>query len=136
MRAFVVRLLVVVTLPMLLVAAARAADPAHPKMLLEGAQLHERCAEKEARQLGVCQGYIGAVIDLEQLNSSLASRDPLYCIPEGRELPELVDRVTDWMVSHPEQVVRPAVAQVTVALIDLFPCPAHAPAAPDPSVAR
>jgi hypothetical protein len=131
-----VRVLLLAAIPTALVAAARAADSAEPKMLLQGGQLHERCLEKGARDLGVCQGYIGAVVDLEHLHSSLAGRDPLYCIPEGRELSELVDRVTSWMVSHPQQADRPAVAQVTFALIDTFPCPSHAPAAPDPSIRR
>ena len=133
MRTFVLRVLLLVTIPTVLLAAARAAESADPKMLLEGGQLHDRCLEKEAQQLGVCQGYIGAVIDLEHLHSSLAGRDPLYCIPEGRELSELVDRVTTWLVSHPDQAGRPAVAQVTFALIDTFPCKTHAPASPDPN---
>ena len=134
MRAFVLRALLLVALPWALLGAAGAAESADPKMLLQGKQLHERCLEKEAQKLGVCQGYIGAVIDLEHLHSSLAGRDPLYCIPESPELSELVDRVTTWLVSHPDQASRPAVAQVTFALIDTFPCKTHAPASPDPNV--
>jgi hypothetical protein len=136
MRAFAVQALLLVTLPTLLLGAAGAAGSADRKMLLEGGQLHEKCLEQEARNLGVCQGYISAVIDLEHLHSSLAARDPLYCIPEGREPSQLVDRVTAWMASHPDQSSRPAVAQVTFALIDIFPCKTQAPAAPAPSVRR
>lgn len=135
MRAFVLGTLLLV-IPTALLSAAAVANSAERKMLLEGRQLHERCVEKEAQDLGVCQGYIGAVIDLEHLHSTLAGREPLYCIPEGRGLPELVDRVTSWLVSHPDQSGRPAVAQVTFALIDAFPCQSHAPASPDPSVRR
>ena len=136
MRAFVLRALLLVAIPTVLLAVAGAAESADPKMLLESGQLHEKCLEKEAQKLGVCQGYIGAVIDLEHLHSSLAGRDPLYCIPEGRALSELVDRVTAWLVSHPDQTGRPAVAQVTFALIDTFPCKTHAPASLDPNVGR
>jgi hypothetical protein len=135
MRAFVLGALLL-GIPTALLSAAGAAESAQPKMLLEGRQLHERCLEKEAEKLGVCQGYIGAVIDLEHLHSSLASRDPLYCIPEGRDLAELVDRVTTWLVSHPDQAGRPAVAQVTFALMDTFPCRTQAPASLDPHVGR
>ena len=136
MRAFVLRSLVLMSIPTLLLAATRAAEASDPKMLIEGGQLHEKCLEKEAQQLGVCQGYIGAVIDLEHFHSSLAGRDPLYCIPEGRALSDLVSRVTTWLVSHPDQAGRPAVAQVTFALIDAFPCKTPAPASQDPTVGR
>jgi hypothetical protein len=47
-----------------------------------------------------------------------------------------VDRVTSWLAVHPEQAMRSAVAQVTFALIDAFPCEGQAPASPDPSVQR
>jgi hypothetical protein len=132
MRTFVLGALALLAIPAILTTSARASDAVGQRALLGVEELQASCAE----QRDVCQGYIGAVIDVEHLHSALAGRQPLYCIPESEKLPELVDRVTSWLAVHPEQAMRSAVAQVTFALIDAFPCEDQAPASPDPSVQR
>ncbi len=132
MRSFVPEVLALSIAAAVVAGAVWAAEAERPVALVQGDQLREGC-QGPGLERGVCQGYVGAVVDLERLHSRLAEREPLYCIPEGLALDELSEHVSRWLASHPEQAERAAVAQVTVALIASFPCSNPLPAAADPA---
>src|SRR5438270_13413720 len=77
---------------------------------------------KDVPKIQFCIGYISGVVDFHSLATAGGHAAGLYCVSGQATITHLGKIVYQFGDTHPEKLHLPAVAFVSLALTDAFPC--------------
>ena len=110
---------IVMTLVVLLLPHAVAADSPKPHTWTSGADLTDRCGTMEQFSAGECAGYVVAVAEITESGYLKGYRS---CIPARVNKGQLTDIVRKYIAKHPEYQQSVGYQVVVIALVESFPC--------------
>jgi hypothetical protein len=71
----------------------------------------------------LCTGYVQGAVDQESARVQFDKVVPLFCVPAGVIVQQVIDITVRYLQNHPEQRQNVASGTVVNALMQVWPCP-------------